>query len=415
MRLTQLFTKTTKQQPAEEMSNNAKLLIQAGFVSKEMAGVYALLPLGLKVIENIKKIVRNEMNIIGGQELLMSTLQRKELWESTDRWDDKKVDIWFKSQLKNGTEVGLGWSHEEPIADMMKNYISSYRDLPTSVYQFQTKLRNETRAKSGIMRCREFIMKDLYSFSESDQKHKEIYDLVTESYLKIFKQVGIGDKTFLTFASGGSFTQFSHEFQTLTDAGEDTIYLDRHKKIAVNEEVMNESVLSQLNLKKEGLEKLKAAEVGNIFSFGGAKSEQLDLYFTDEDGVKKAVVLGSYGIGITRLMGVIAECLSDDKGLVWPERIAPFKVHLVRIEGSTQVNSQSDKIYEELTKQGVEVLYDDRDLRAGSKFLDADLMGIPYRLVISDKTIESGKHELKKRISSDSQFLNKDEIIKALI
>src|SRR3990167_5182664 len=245
MRLSQLFTKTTKTVPADETAKNAKLLIQAGYIQKEMAGVYDLLPLGLKVVENIKSLVREEMNKLGGEEMLMSSLQRKELWHRTDRWNDKKVDIWFKSKLQNGTAVGLGWSHEEPITDMMRNFVNSYRDLPSYPYQFQNKLRNEVRVKSGIMRAREFMMKDLYSYSHSDKEHQAFYDSVTKSYLKIFDKVGLGDITYLTFASGGAFTQFSHEFQTLIDSGEDTIYVHADKKIAINDEVMTDEVLKQ--------------------------------------------------------------------------------------------------------------------------------------------------------------------------
>jgi prolyl-tRNA synthetase len=235
MRRSKLFIKTRKEAPADEESKNAQLLIRAGFIHKDSAGVYALLPMGLAVIENIKEIVRQEMNDIGGNELLMTTLQRKELWEHTDRWDSAKVDAWFKTTLQNGTEVGLAWSHEEPITDMMKEFIASYRDLPAYVYQFQAKLRNELRAKSGIMRSREFIMKDFYSYSRTEAEHKAFYDAMTQSYLRIFSQIGLGDDTYLTLASGGAFTQFSHEFQTVTQNGEDTIYLDREAKLAINQ------------------------------------------------------------------------------------------------------------------------------------------------------------------------------------
>lgn len=412
MKMSELFTKTTKTVPADETAKNARLLIQAGFIHKEMAGVYAYLPLGLRVLENIKAIVREEMNAIGGQEIIMTSLQRQELWEKTDRWDDEKVDVWFKSKLKNGTEVGFGWSHEEQITNMMKNYISSYRDLPANVYQFQTKLRNELRAKSGIMRGREFVMKDLYSYSRSEAEHQKFYDAVTQAYLRVFERVGLGDVTFVTFASGGAFTQFSHEFQTVSDAGEDTIYLDRGRKLAVNDEVYTDDVLAQLKLDKSKLEKVQAAEVGNIFSFGGTKSEQLDLYFTDEDGTDKPVVLGSYGIGITRLMGVVVEHFSDDKGIVWPENIAPARVHLIRLgEGDIAVK-QADELYSVLTAAGISILYDNRNMRPGEKFADADLIGIPHRVVVSEKTAAAGTYEYKARTSNDSQQLSKAQLLK---
>lgn len=399
MRQSQLFTKTKKEAPKDEVSKNAQLLIRAGFVHKEMAGVYAFLPLGLRVLERIKNIVREEMNALGCQELIMTSLQRKELWEKTDRWDDAKVDVWFKSKLKSGAEVGFGWSHEEQITEMMKNYLSSYRDLPVNVYQFQTKLRNELRAKSGIMRGREFVMKDLYSYSRSEEEHQAFYDSVTAAYLRVFERVGLGDVTFFTFASGGAFTQFSHEFQTLSEAGEDVIYLHRGRKLAINEEVLTDEVLKQLDLKREELEEAKAAEVGNIFSFGGTKSEELGLYFKDQDGRQKPVILGSYGIGITRLMGVIVENFADEKGMVWPESVAPFRAHLL----SLGANEKAEEIYKELMAAGIEVLYDDRDASAGEKFADSDLFGIPYRIVVGSRSLESGMAEVKKRTAEETE------------
>jgi len=414
MRLSQTFTKTTKSAPADEQANNAKLLIQAGFIHKEMAGVYAYLPLGLQVIENIKQIVREEMNNIGGSELIMTNLQRQDLWEKTDRWSDDVVDIWFKTELKNGSKVGLAWSHEEPITDMMRNYINSYRDLPVNVYQFQNKLRNELRAKSGIMRGREFIMKDFYSYSRNEEEHDKIYSEVTKAYDRVFDRVGLGDITYVTSASGGAFTKYSHEFQTITDAGEDTIYVDKAKKVAINEEVYNDEALAELGLSKEGLEKTTSAEIANIFSFGTDKSEQLGLTFTDEDGQDKPVVLGSYGIGITRLMGVIAEHFSDEKGLVWPISVAPAKVYLASVGESEAVKNQADKLYDDLLKSGISVIYDDRDTRPGQKFGDADLMGIPYRVVVSEKTMESNGFELKARTADETKIVNQEELIKTL-
>lgn len=414
MRMTHLFTKTTHNVPADETARNAQLLIQAGYIYKEMAGVYAYLPLGLRVLENIKTIVREEMNAIGGQELIMTSLQSPELWQRTDRWDEAKVDVWFKTALQNGTPIGLAWSHEEPIAVMMQNHLSSYRDLPVGVYQFQTKLRNELRAKSGIMRGREFVMKDLYSFCRSDEEHQEFYERVRQAYEKIFDRIGIGDKTFYTFASGGAFTQFSHEFQTLTEAGEDVIYLNREKGIAVNEEVLQDEVLQQLGLKRDELEQHKAAEVGNIFSFGTTKSEQLGLTFTNEEGREQHVVMGSYGIGITRLMGVITELMADEKGLVWPEAVAPAKVYLACLGDNPEVIRAADALYERLTAAQVGVLYDDRQVRPGEKFADADLLGIPYRVVVSDKTLAAGKYELKARRAADAQQVSLENVLKSL-
>lgn len=415
MRASQLFTKTQKQVPANETAKNAQLLIQAGFIHKEMAGVYAYLPLGLRVVERIKTIVREEMDAIGGQELIMTSLQRKELWETTNRWDDEKVDVWFKSQLKNGAEVGFGWSHEEQITDMMKNYIASYRDLPVYVYQFQTKLRNELRSKSGIMRGREFVMKDMYSYTTDEKKHQAFYDATIEAYMRVFERVGLGDDTYVTVASGGPFTdKFSHEFQTISEAGEDVIYLHKGKEIAINEEDINDENLKRIGVEKSELTKHKAAEVGNIFSFGGSKSEELGLFFTDEDGQEKPVILGSYGIGVTRLMGVIVEHFSDDKGIVWPESVAPFAVYLARLSDEGAVAEAADELYERLTQANISVLYDDRDERAGKKFADADLIGLPHRIVVSNKTVTAGKHEYKHRTEASAQQLSVEEIIKKL-
>ncbi len=414
MRLSQLATKTRRDAPRDEVALNAQLLIRAGFIYKDSAGVYAMLPLGLRVLNKIIEVIREEMNALGAQEVLMTTLQRKELWEKTDRWDDKQVDIWFKSRLKNDTEVGLAWSHEEQLVDMLLDFVSSYRDLPKYLYQFQNKLRNETRAKSGIMRTREFIMKDLYSFSRSDEEHAAFYERAKAAYLRVFERLGIGDQTFLTFASGGAFAEFSHEFQTLTAAGEDIIYLHRGKRLAINQEVMGEKVLKQLGLRKEELEEVKAAEVGNIFNLGTAKSEALGLKFTDEDGQEKLVVMGSYGIGPARVMGVIAELYADERGLVWPVEVAPAQVHLVRLGMDAAVVKAADKLYDELTAAGVEVLYDDRDESAGAKFADADLMGVPVRLTMSARTLEQGCVEWKRRTEAEHSLVKLDQLAKEL-
>lgn len=414
MRRTQLFTKTTKNIPADETAKNAQLLIQAGYIHKVMAGVYAYTPLGLRVVENIKQIVREEMNAVQGQELIMSNLQPQEIWETTTRWDDEVVDIWFKTKLKDNTEVGLAWSHEEAIIDMMKKYVSSYKDLPISVYQFQTKLRNELRAKSGVMRGREFVMKDMYSMCIDADQHDNYYSSVIEAYKKVYERLGIGADTYVTFASGGAFTKFSHEFQTVCEAGEDKIYLHRGKNIAINEEVLDEDSLNQLGVSRDELEEVKSSEVGNIFNFGTDKSQQMNFGFTNEKGEKQFVHLGSYGIGITRIMGVIAEKFSDDKGLVWPETIAPAKVYIARLGEAEAVVKQADELYETLTAAGVQVLYDDRDTRAGEKFADADLLGIPYRVVVSDKTVAANSYELKARTAENAENVSNSELLKTL-
>lgn len=414
MRLSHLFTKTSKTAPGDEVAKNAQLLIKAGFIYKAMAGVYAYTPLGLRVVENIKQIVREEMNAVGGQELIMTNLQPREIWEQTGRWDDEAVDVWFKTKLKDDSELGLAWSHEEAIVEMMRQHVSSYKDLPISVYQFQTKLRNELRAKSGIMRGREFVMKDMYSLSIDARQHDAYYDSVIEAYKKVYDRAGIGKDTYVTFASGGAFTQFSHEFQTVCEAGEDVIYLHRGKDIAINEEVLNEESLKELGIKRDELEEVKSSEVGNIFNFGTDKSEQMDFAFTDEAGKRQFVHLGSYGIGVTRLMGVIVEKFADEKGLVWPENIAPAKVIIVRLGDDEAVVKAADELYAQLQEKGVSVLYDDRDLRAGEKFADADLFGIPHRVVISPKLVADEACEYKARTAEAADITDAKSLLAKL-
>ena len=554
MKTSQLFTKTLKQAPADEVSRNAQLLIRAGYVYKVMAGVYAYTPLGLRVLENIKQIVREEMASVGGQELIMSTLQQKATWEQTGRWDEKVVDIWFKTHLQDGTQIGLAWSHEEPIIEMLKQYISSYKDLPVYVHQFQNKLRNEVRAKSGVMRGREFVMNDMYSCCATSDQHDTFYQATMDAYMRVFQRVGLGDDTYVTFASGGAFTQFSHEFQTICPAGEDTIYLVPSTKQAFNAEIapvqsapvktdseakelafldaadvtgaaaivarldipLTQSTKTMLYETDKGLvaaivrsdytlneDKLKtvleadwirlasaevvrkqtgaepgfagayqlpdgirlvvdescehlvnfetganqtgrhaynvnwdrdvpkpdkfydiklarqgdlfpetgeayevhvSAEVGNIFNFGTKKSQEMDFAFTDETGARHWVHLGSYGIGITRLVGVIAEKFADDRGLVWPEAVAPYRVALVTVGADTAVSEAAEALYQQLRTWGVSVLYDDRDTRPGEKFADADLLGLPHRIVISQKTLAEQKYEYKNRTTSESSL-----------
>ena len=411
MRQSNLFTKTQKEAPADEEALNAQLLIRAGYIHKEMAGAYQLLPLGLKVVENIKQIVREEMDAIGAHELFATTLQRKELWEKSGRWDDEVVDCWFKTNLKSGAELGLAWSHEEPLTDMMKNHIASYKDLPVFIYQFQNKLRNELRAKSGIMRGREFMMKDMYSYARGEEDHTDFYEKSKEAYMKVFERLGIGEDTYMTFATGGAFTEFSHEFQTICEAGEDIVYLNREKNIAINDEVMNENTLKELNVTRDELEEVKTAEVGNIFNFGRQKAEDVGLYFKEENGEKTAVWIGSYGIGVTRLMGVLVEKFADEKGIVWPENVAPFRVHLVGLNGDdAEVRDYTDGIYTALKRRGVDVLYDDRDSRPGEKFADSDLLGLPYRVVVSQKTKQEGRFEVVERKSGAARFLSEEEL-----
>lgn len=412
MRQSRLFTKTRREAPADEVAKNAQLLVRAGYIYKEMAGVYSYLPLGLRTLNKIVGIIREEMDAIGGQELSMSALQDKELWSRTDRWDDDKVDNWFKTSFKSGGETGLGITHEEPLTRIMTEHVSSYRDLPIYAYQFQNKFRNELRAKSGIMRCKEFLMKDLYSFSRDDAEHRAFYERAREAYMRIFGRVGIGGRTYTTYASGGIFSEFSEEFQTVSEAGEDTIYIDEEKRVAVNKEICTDEALDKLGLKRGNLIEKRAIEVGNIFNLGTRFSEPLGLSYKDETGKQKPVVMGSYGIGPTRLMGIIVETLADEKGLVWPESVAPFAVHLVSLgRDGDEVSKVADAVYAELVEAGVEALYDDRDLRAGEKFAESDLFGIPQRIVVGKDAVALGAFEVVVRATGTVQKVSRGDIL----
>ena len=413
MRLTKLFTKTSKSAPSDEVSKNAQLLIRAGFINKEMAGVYDYLPLGKMVLENITQIIREEMNSIGGNEISLSALQQKDTWEASGRWSDDVIDVWFKTTLASGSELGLAPTHEEPLTKLMKNFISSYKDLPVYPYQFQIKFRNELRSKSGLMRGREFWMKDLYSFSRDQAEHDVFYEKISEVYSHVYERLGLGELTYKTFASGGSFSKYSHEFQTVSPVGEDTIYVHEGKKIAINEEVFTDEVLADLGINRDELVEKKAVEVGNIFTLGTKFSDALDLTFTDEDGTSKKVFMGSYGIGPSRLMGLIAEHFADDKGLVWPEAVAPAKVYLVRIGGEA-ATAHADELYEELQAKGIKVLYDDRDVRPGEKFADSELIGIPHRVTVSDRTLESQEYEYTERVSGETILLTREQLLAKL-
>ena len=414
MRVSKLFTKTSKTVPADEVARNAQLLIRAGFIHKEMAGVYAYMPLGLRVLENIKKIVREEMNAVGGQEIMMTTLQPKDIWEKTDRWDDAKVDNWFKTKLVNGTELGVGLTHEEPIVDAVSNYLNSYKDMPFAVYQIQNKFRNELRAKSGLLRGREFLMKDMYTFCRDQKQHEQEYEKIVATYYKVYDRLGLGKITYRTYADGGIFTpRFSDEFQTLSEVGEDTIYVDEAKRVAINEEIYTDENLEKLGLNKNELVQKKGVEVGNTFHLETKYTDALGLYYTDEKGEKQSIVMGCYGIGISRIMGVIAELLADDKGLVWPENIAPFKVYLVSIGGEAVI-THADELYDELTSKGIEVLYDDRDVHPGQKFADSELIGVPYRVTVSDRMLDNGEYELVGRRDGQKKLLTHEQLLAKL-
>lgn len=418
MRQSHLYTKTRKEAPSDEVSKNAILLTRAGYIHKEMAGVYSYLPLGLRVLKKIEDIVRHHMNTVGN-EILMPSLSPEERWSATGRLDT--IDVLMKtipanesSKERSSNSYVLNPTHEDVITPIAKEMTRSYRDLPMSLYQIQTKFRNEARAKSGLLRGREFRMKDLYSFHKDQDDLMNFYENMKTVYTNVFRDIGIGDDTYLTVASGGDFTpNFSHEFQTLTEAGEDLIYVDRKNKIAYNKEVVTEENAKKLNVDFDSLEQIKACEVGNIFPLDTRFSSALDYKYTDENGEQKLVYMGSYGIGPSRLMGVVTEKLADDKGLVWPTSIAPFSLHLLLLskEKNSEAHIQAEEIYTALISRGIEVLFDDREASAGEKFADSDLIGIPMRVVVSDKSLEKGGVEIKERTGTEGQIITKEELL----
>ncbi len=404
MKLSQIFTKTKKDSPKDEASLNAQLLIKAGYVHKEMAGVYSLLPFGLRVNENIKTIIRKHMNFLGGQEIHMSALQNPELWKATDRWNDDVVDNWFKTKLKNDTELGLGFTHEEAITSMLTQHISSYADLPIYAYQFQNKFRNELRAKSGLMRGREFEMKDLYSFCKSEVEQKAFFEKAKDVYVSIYKDLGIGDSVYVTYASGGVFSKYSIEFQAISDAGEDIIYVDEEKKIAINKEIFSDEICKEFGIDPKKVVEKKSIEVGNIFNLGTRFSDALELTYTDDKNQKQQVWMGSYGIGIGRLIGTVAELYADDDGLVWPKEIAPYQIIIVALQDDKEVQEEAEKMYQSMIKMGVSVLFHDKKGQIGEKLATADMLGIPTQIIVSKKALLEGKFEIKNRKTKEVTY-----------
>ena len=402
MRYSQLFGKTSKTVSADAESVNAKLLTQGGFMAKQMAGVYNYLPLGLRVLTKIQNIIREEMNAVGGNEILMPTLTQEESYLATGR---SQMDILFRTEGEGGTKMVLNPTHEEVVTPLVQKYIFSYRDLPVSVYQIQNKFRNEPRAKSGLLRGREFNMKDMYSFHASTEDVDQYYEKVKEAYFKIYERLGIGDKTVLTYASGGTFSKYSHEFQTLAEVGEDTIYLCEKCNVAVNKEIIQEQKHLCPECGGKELMEVKAVEVGNIFKLGMKFSNPFGFVFKDKDGKDKTVEMACFGMGPSRLMGTLVEVYHDDKGIVWPKSVAPYQVHLVSLGADENVKAEAEKLCEKLVEKNVEVLYDDREASAGEKLADVDLIGIPLRLVISKKTLEKKSVEAKERSSKDVEII----------
>jgi len=415
MKQSQLFTKTIREAPKDEQSTNAELLIRAGFVRKLMAGVYTFLPLGFLVQKKIEEIIRQEMNSVSGQEILMPALHPKKNWEATDRWRYPEM---FKLKNRSEKDFSLGWTHEEIITPLVKEFVNSYKDLPFYAYQIQNKFRDELRAKSGLLRGVEFLMKDLYSFHADEKDLDDYYEKMEKAYFKIFNKCGLGGKTYLTLASGGSFSKYSHEFQTLTPFGEDEIYLCKKCRLAVNKEIIEQEKNKCPKCGNKSLSVEKAIEIGNIFKLKDRFSKAFNLAFIDKDKKEKFVLMGCYGIGLGRLMGAIVEVNHDGKGIVWPKSVAPFLIHLIQVENNQKVSKAALNLYSDLKKQeggGIEVLYDDRqDKAAGEKFVDADLIGLPLRIVVSERTLKMNSVEIKFREKKEAKLIKIKDLSKFL-
>ena len=408
-----LFAKTKREISEDEKSLNAQLLIKAGFIDKLAAGIYTFLPLGLRVLRKIENIIREEMNAIGGQEILMPALTPKEIWETTKRWES--FDALFKLKGTDNKEYALGATHEEVITPLLKKFVFSYKDLPQYIYQIQTKFRNEARAKSGLLRGREFSMKDLYSFHADENDLNNYYEKVKIAYFKIFERFGLKDITYLTLSSGGAFSKFSHEFQTLAPSGEDTIYICPQCKIAYNNEIINTITKCEIcRLTLKDFKEVKAIETANIFKLGTRFSSSFGFKFTDKVGEEKDVIMGCYGLGPSRIMGTVAEVYNDKKGIIWPQSIAPYQIHLVLLSPQKALAKKAEALYNELIKAGFEVLYDDREESAGIKLNDSDLIGLPWRIIISDKTDKVQSVEIKRRNSEKSELIKLDKLINFL-
>lgn len=408
MYYSKLFGKTSKSVSADEESINAQYLIRGGFVNKQMAGVYNYLPLGLRVLNKIQNIIREEMTAIGGNEILMPTLTQEESYKTTGR---DTMDVLFHTEGPGGAKYVLNPTHEEVVTPLVQKYTFSYNDLPLAVFQIQNKYRNEPRAKSGILRGREFNMKDLYSFHANEESLNEFYEVAKKAYHKVYARLGLGDITVLTYASGGAFSRYSHEFQTLCEVGEDTVYFCEKCRIGINKEIIADQNSCPECGNVDLVEK-NGIEVGNIFKLMARFSSAFGFKYLDAEGKEQPVEMGCYGIGPSRIMGTLVEVFHDDKGIKWPESVAPFKYHLLALGKEDETFAEAEKIYKNLISRGVEVLYDDRrGVTAGEKFADADLIGLPIRLVVSKKTLAENSVEQKRRDQTETSLVKISDLL----
>jgi len=409
MKQSRLFCKTKKETPKDAEVISHKLLVKGDFIEQTISGVYRFLPLGLKVLKKIEKIIREEMWDLGAQEVLLPTLQDKKLWLETNRWQTIDPPL-FKLLDRHQKEIALGPTHEEEMVDIARKRVKSYQDLPFSLFQIQNKFRNEMRASGGLLRQREFLMKDLYSFYSNEEEAREFYERVKKAYFKIFRRCAL--QTILVEASSGTIGgKLSHEFQVEAEVGEDRILICSKCGYGVNIEKIGE--IKKCPECRGILEKKNSIEVGHIFYLGTKYSKAMSADFKDRDGKEKPILMGCYGIGLPRLMATIVEIHHDEKGMIWPQSVAPFQLHLIRIENSRPVKLAAEKLYNDLTKENIEVLYDDRlDKSAGEKFADCDLIGVPRRLVISERTLKQNCAELKNRGAKKTKLIKINEVKK---
>jgi len=411
-RQSRLLTKSRKDVSKDEASANAQLLERGGFVNKLAAGIYSYLPMGLRVLTKIETIVREEMTAIGSEEVLMPGLTPKAPWEATGRWTDPGTQVQFQLKDNGGRDFGLGFSHEEIVTPLVSQFVRSYRDVPKSVFQIQTKFRDEPRAKSGLLRGREFRMKDMYSFHTDATELDNYYEQVVAAYMRVFSRVGLN--AFRVKALGGVFSpEPSDEFTVEAPVGEDTIFRCDHCDFAENKEIATVKAGDTCPNGDGSIQEIKGIEVGNTFRLGAKYSSAINWTIADKEGKTTPVLMGCYGIGISRLVGAVVECSHDDHGIIWPQAIAPYDVHVVNLMRTKADVADDTAVL--LERAGYSVLYDDRpEASVGAKLADADLFGIPVRVVISERSLAQGSIEVKARKSDTPILVAPTDVVAAV-
>ncbi|WP_017873246.1 proline--tRNA ligase [Candidatus Caldatribacterium saccharofermentans] len=407
MRMSLLFAPTMKEDPQEAEVASHRLMLRGGFIRQLSAGVYTFLPLGWRTLEKIIRIVREEMNRAGGQELLMPAMQPAELWKETGRWDLYGPEL-VRFQDRRGRDFCLGPTHEEVITDLARREIRSYRQLPLMLYQIQTKFRDEIRPRFGIMRAREFIMKDLYSFDRDVEGLRVSYQKMYEAYCRVFSRCGLRYIA-VPAESGVIGGDVSHEFLILAESGEEKVFVCPSCNSATTVE---EALCPQCG---GFLEEKRGIEVGHIFQLGTKYSEPMKAYFVDRDGKEKPLVMGCYGIGIGRTMAAAIEANHDEKGICWPISLAPYEVVVIPVNMKKEGHRQAaEELYGKLRQSGFEVVIDDREESAGYKFTEADLIGFPLHIIVGERMERNGRVEVKLRKTHERFEVQKDDVCELL-